>query len=92
MVTTRKRHPRLGKKKMAVLLQKEGYTLSESYVGRVITDIKKRGVLQNEVQLSFHARTGRHHVKQVRKRTKQRRKCKQGMEVDAVVRFLNKTR
>lgn len=92
IVRERKRHPGIGKKKLTPLLIAQGYVVSESYVGRVIHDLKQRGVLHAKTQLSFHARTGKHHERRTTKRKKQRRAHKQGMEIDTIVRFINGTK
>lgn len=42
----RDRHPRWGKDKLAVVLRREGIRLSVSMVGRILADLKRRGVLQ----------------------------------------------
>jgi transposase InsO family protein len=41
----RERHPRWGKDKLAVVLKRDGSTLSVSMVGRILTDLRRRGVL-----------------------------------------------
>jgi transposase InsO family protein len=89
IINERTEHWKLGKKKLTVLLREEGYTVSESYVGRVITGLKERQLLPSGKQLSFNARTGEHHEKPVFKRKKLRRKVKRGMELDTIVRFVD---
>ena len=42
----REQRPRWGKDKLAVLLQKEGWQVSVSMVGRILTSLKARGVLR----------------------------------------------
>jgi putative transposase len=42
----RDKYPRWGKDKLAVLLQKEGYRLSVSMVGRILTNLKSRNILR----------------------------------------------
>lgn len=84
VITLRKEHPRIGKKKIAVILG-----VSESYAGRTLTDLKERGLLPKHQKLSFHARTGRLHVRTVTKKKRIRRTTKQGIEIDTVVRFVN---
>jgi putative transposase len=89
IIRERTEHQRLGKKKLAVLLREEGYSVSESYTGRVIYDLKKRNLLPSGRRLSFFARTGEHHeIRQIR-RTKLRRVHKRGMELDTIVRFID---
>lgn len=41
----RERYPRWGKDKLAVLLRRDGLTLSVSMVGRILAELKRRGVL-----------------------------------------------
>ena len=52
IITERTLHYHLGKKKLVVLLREDGYQVSESYVGRVLTDLKKRN-LRRFVGLDF---------------------------------------
>jgi hypothetical protein len=88
LIRERTAHPRLGKKKLAILLREDGYAVSESYVGRVIASLKKRNLLPQYATLSFHGRTGRHHERQQVRRIKLRRVHKRGMELDTIVRFV----
>lgn len=89
IIRERTEHPRLGKKKLAVLLKEDGYAVSESYVGRVVHDLKERHLLPQYKKLSFFAQTGRHHERQPIRRTKLRRQVKRGMELDTIVRFVD---
>lgn len=89
IIRERGEHPRLGKAKLAVLLKEEGYVVSESYVGRVIGDLKNKDLLPSGAGLSFHARTGTHHERRQIRRNKLRRVHKRGMELDTVVRFID---
>ena len=43
LIQLRKQHPSWGKRKLTVLLQREGYAVSESTVGRRISDLLRRG-------------------------------------------------
>ena len=88
IITQRTEHPRIGKAKLAVLLQEEGHTVSESYTGRVINDLKKRNLLPSGRKLSYYARTGAFREQPVFRRKKLRRAHKRGMELDTVVRFV----
>lgn len=92
IIQERTKHPRLGKKKLTPLLQEQGYMVSESYVGRVLSDLKERNLLPNPAPLSFYARTGVHHERHVVKRKKIRRRTKRGMELDTIVRFIDGTK
>lgn len=87
IVAERTSHPRYGKKKLQVFLKEAGYDLSESYVGRVIHDLKERNLLPRGKHLSFFAKTGKHHEIQKPRRKKLRRVHKKGMELDTIVRF-----
>jgi len=42
----REEYPRWGKEKLAILLQREGMNLSVSMIGRILKDLKDRGLLQ----------------------------------------------
>lgn len=92
IIRERTLHPRLGKKKLAVLLNEAGHPVSESYVGRCIADLKARGLLPQRVRLSFFARSGIHHERHTVKRKKKRRVLKRGMELDTIVRFIDGTK
>jgi transposase InsO family protein len=89
IINERTVHPRLGKKKLTVFLRDDGYAVSESYVGRVVHDLKERKLLPSGKHLSFFARTGKHHEIQQVRRKKLRRVHKKGMELDTVVRFID---
>jgi transposase InsO family protein len=92
IIRERTAHPRLGKKKLAVLLQGDGYAVSESYVGRVIHNLKERKLLSSGKKLSFNARIGKHHEIQQVRHKKLRRIHKQGMELDTIIRFIDGTK
>jgi putative transposase len=50
--------PRWGKDKLAVVLRREGITLSVSMIGRILRDLKRRGVLLEPIsaRVRLHAR------------------------------------
>lgn len=52
MIELRLEHPRLGKAKLAVLL-----SVSDSYAGRCLSDLKKRNLLSQERKHSYYAKT-----------------------------------
>lgn len=54
-----------------------------------MTDLKRQRMLQSGRELSFFAKTGRHHEKPTFKRKKLRRVHKRGMELDTIVRFID---
>ena len=81
-------HPRLGKKKIAVLC-----TLSESTAGRILRDLKRRGLLPKYRKVSVQGGTGRMHERTTRQVKKIRRpKEKRGLEIDTIVRFIHGTK
>lgn len=43
LIRLRRQHPGWGKRKLTVLLRREGYAVSESTVGRMISDLLRRG-------------------------------------------------
>jgi transposase InsO family protein len=83
VIALRKAHRKLGKSKLAVLLN-----VSESYAGRTISDLKARGLLPAYHRITTTS-TGRLRVNKMRKRKKLRRpkEQKRGIEIDTVVRF-----
>ena len=92
IIALRTDHHRIGKKKLAVLLSVEGFHVSESYCGRVLADIKRRGLLPQHKRLSVSGKTGRLIEKTYMQRKKIRRQVKRGMEVDTIVRFIDGTK
>lgn len=56
----RQEHPRWGKDKLAVLLAGEGVELSVSMVGRILSDLKRRGLLREPRAARGIARHSRH--------------------------------
>jgi len=46
----REEYPRWGKAKLVVLIKKEGFEVSESTVGRILSYLKRRGVLKEPVK------------------------------------------
>ena len=91
IIKYRTAHHRLGKKALAVLLQAEGFSVSESYVGRCLNDLKKQRKLPAYRHVSVSARTGRMIERKAVRRKKIRRPKgkKRGLEVDTVVRFID---
>ena len=96
LIEQRKLHYRIGKKKLAVLLKEDlDIQYSESKVGRILSDIKKRGLLPAYGKVSMNAKTGMVKQRKDRKRTKLRvkgyRPEKAGdlVQVDTVVKFIN---
>lgn len=85
-------YPRIGGKKLASLLKKEGCKVSVSYINRCISDLKQLGRLPHKVQLSWYAKGGIHRETNKTKVKKQRRTTKQGIEIDTVVRHIDGTK
>ena len=61
VLRAREAHPRWGKDKLAVVLRRDGITLSVSMIGRILSDLKRRGVLiePRPTRLRPHARHAR---------------------------------
>jgi transposase InsO family protein len=88
IIQLRRDHHRLGKKKIAVLCD-----ISESKAGRILADIKQRGLLPKYATVRVDARTGRMHEKHRVSQPRIRRpKQKKGLEIDTVVRFIGSTK
>lgn len=85
--------PKLSKDKLAVMMQDDGVaTLSASTVGRMLTDLKKRGVLPKHTSLYVSGKTGKLIEKKPRKtKVKLRSKGHEGnlVKADSIVRFTN---
>jgi transposase InsO family protein len=92
IIALRTEHYRYGKKKLHHDLVMLGYHVSVSYCGRVLADLKKRGLLPQHKHLSLNGKTGRLIEKTYTQRKKQRRGVKRGMEVDTIVRFIDGTK
>jgi len=54
----RERYPRWGKDKLAVLLRREGWSVSVSMVGRILTSLRQRGALTAPVLFRVKRRQG----------------------------------
>jgi putative transposase len=89
IIDWRTKHPRLGGKKITMLLRKQGFIVSVSYIDRCIHDLKQLGRLPKVTKLSFYARSGIHHEKAQTKVKKQRRPQKKGLEIDTVIRHID---
>jgi transposase InsO family protein len=57
----REQYPRWGKDKLAVLLRREGWPVSVSMVGRILTQLRRRGVLSAPQLLRVKRRRGTAH-------------------------------
>jgi transposase InsO family protein len=99
IIQQRKLHYRIGKKKISVLLKEDtGISYSDSKIGRILTDLKRRNLLPAYNKVSMYARTGNVKERVIKKRKKVRRKDynpeKAGdlVQVDTVVKFIHGTR
>jgi len=52
----REAYPRWGKEKIAVLLRRQGWDVSTSMVGRILRDLRRRGILRMPLRASIAAR------------------------------------
>jgi transposase InsO family protein len=88
IIQLRRDHHRLGKKTIAHFCG-----ISESRAGRILSDLKKRGLLPQYRKMSVQGGTGRMHERKRRIVKRIRRpKEKRGLEIDTVVRFMNGTK
>lgn len=97
----RKKHPGVGKEAIKPALdkylkEKEVTTISESTIGRIIKDLKQKGLITDfDSRLTFNAVTGRFYSKKYIRRKKLRRGCynpqKPGdlVQMDSITIFLN---
>jgi len=84
--------PHLSKDKLSILMLEDGIAkYSPSTVGRMLNDLKKRGVLSKTTKLSYHAKTDRFYEKTMIKRKKIRSKGHIGglVKADSIIRFHN---
>ena len=97
IIQQRNKHPRLGKEKLALLLKQERIAnLSPSIIGRIIKDLKEKGIIPQSNKISFYAKTDRFIERKPKKpRRKLRRKGyipeKEGdlLQIDTIVIFIN---
>jgi len=96
VIEQRKLHYRLGKKKLATMIKDEfGIVYSESKLGRIFNDLKKKGLLPEYQKLSYYAKSDTFRQKMRLKRKKLRikdyRPEKSGdlIQIDTVVKFIN---
>lgn len=89
IINLRSQHHRLGKKKIATLCR-----IAESKAGRILSDLKKRGLLKQYKKMSLYARSGKLHENNRRIHMKKirRPKEKRGLEIDTIVRFIGGTK
>lgn len=91
IIELRTEHVGMGKAKLNHLLKKEGFTVTESTVGRILNDLKKRDLLPTYVKVSLHAKTGKVTVQKPiqRKKLRKPKDLDECVQVDTVVRFVN---
>jgi transposase InsO family protein len=91
IITLRTAHPRLGKAKLHAILVQEGYALSISTIGRILSDLKEKGALPSPVRLSLSGKTGKLIERSVRPRKKRRRRPRgyRVLEIDTIVRYID---
>lgn len=93
LIIAERKMERIGKEKLATLLMEDGIAIvSPSTVGRMLIDLKKRGILPDPRALSFQGRTGRFTEKKQRKtRKKLRSHGHTGglVKADTIIRFTN---
>ena len=91
IVNERKYDPHLSKDKLSVLMKQDGIAIySPSTVGRMLNDLKEKGVLPKQTKLSVSGKTGRLLERKPRKlRVKLRSKGHDGglVKADSIVRF-----
>jgi transposase InsO family protein len=99
VIEQRKLHYRLGKKKLATMIKNEfDIIYSESKLGRILRDLKKRGLLPAYDKMTLYALTGQVKPRTFTRRRKLRIKDykpeKSGdlMQIDTVVKFINGTK
>ena len=89
IIELRRSHHRIGKKKIASLCH-----IAASQAGRILSDLKKRGLLPRYAKVSVQGGTGRTHERVRRMHRKIRRPHigKKGLEIDTIVRFVGGTK
>ena len=96
IIEQRKICPRLGKDKIAELLEQEGVKkISSSTAGRILADLKKQGKIPKNTKLSYYAKTDKFIEKTRKKRRKLRKKGYQPsqegdlLQLDTIEKFIN---
>jgi transposase InsO family protein len=94
IISQRKLHPKLGKRKLCILIKPLclSFKLSppcESTMGRILSDLKKRGLLPKYQKVSVQCGTGRMHLRSHRRRKKlRRRQGERVVQIDTIVRYI----
>lgn len=93
LILEERSHERIGKEKLAVLLREDKIaSLSPSTVGRMLEDLKKKGILRNPTKLSFRGKTGafiEQKPKQYKKKLRSAGHRGGLVKADTIVRFTN---
>jgi len=96
VIEQRKLHYRIGKKKLAVMVRNEfNIKYSESKLGRIFSDLKKRGLMPAYDRMTLYAKTGmvkpRTFIRRKKLRIKDYKPEKSGdlVQIDTVVKFIN---
>jgi transposase InsO family protein len=93
ILNERKFDPKLSKDKLSVLMKQDGVAnLSSSTVGRMLNDLKEKGILPKYTKLSVSGKTGRLIERKPKKlRVKLRSKGHKGelVKADSIIRFTN---
>ena len=93
ILNERKYDPRLSKDKLSVLMKQDGLaSLSSSTVGRILNDLKQKGILPKYTKLSVSGKTGKLIERNPRKlKVKLRSKGHEGelVKADSIIRFTN---
>ena len=92
ILNERKFDPHLSKDKLAILMAEDKVAnLSPSTVGRMLNDLKKRGILPKTTKLSYYANSDSFREQAKIKRKKLRSKGHEGalVKADSIVRFHN---
>jgi transposase InsO family protein len=93
LILKEREREKIGKEKLSTLIKEDGIgTQSSSTVGRMLSDMKKQGMLRDPKKLSLSGKTGRIIERKPKKyRTKLRSKGHTGglVKADTIVRFTN---
>jgi transposase len=91
IIKLRKEHPKLGKRKIGPLLKKKlNIVITVSTIGRILKDLKNRGLIPSYYKTSLYGRTGIVRLRQ--RKFKQKLRKKKGervFQVDTVIRHFN---
>lgn len=93
IINERKYDRRLSKDKLSILMKEDGVAaLSSSTVGRMLNDLKKRGILPKETKIYLSGKTGRlieRKPKEIKKKLRSKGHSGGLAKADSIVRFMN---